>query len=167
MTNKEIFEDIYVNFNKNILYYLTRVLKDYHQAEDLMHETFLKAYRKMDTFKKDSNILTWLYAIAHNVAVDYIRKQNKLNVCLQRVKMNSYSLWHPDPAMESTMDFMISFSKLKLSYRQVITLRRFKDYTTNEAGEKLNWSDSKVKTTLSRATCKLEKQLIEDEQHNN
>lgn len=164
MTNEQYLEGWYEKYDKDLLYYLLSIVKDYHQAEDLMHETFLKAYLKIHTLMKEAKVKPWLFSIAHNIAIDYLRKQNKLDLYNQKLKNNILQHSHPDVLKETSIDFLLSLHKIKASYRQIIVLRKIIGYSTNEVGERLNWSDSKVKTTLARAKCSLKKQLIEDEQ---
>ncbi|UOQ48806.1 RNA polymerase sigma factor [Gracilibacillus caseinilyticus] len=164
MTNEEYIEELYIEYSKHVSNYINSILNNYHQAEDLMQETFIRALVKINTLKKEANVKPWLFRIAHNIAIDHVRRQKVLNNCLNELRSNSVRQWHPDVLAENNMDFINSLEKLKKSYKQVIIFRKLLGYTTDETGEQLNWSTSKVKTTLSRATYYFKKQLIEDEQ---
>src|SRR6186997_109932 len=60
------FAEIYAEHNRSIFYLSLRFLGDPQQAEDATHDVFLKAYRKMDQFRGDSAVRTWLYRITIN-----------------------------------------------------------------------------------------------------
>jgi RNA polymerase sigma-70 factor, ECF subfamily len=120
-----------------------------------MQDTFIKVFIKIDTLNKVANIKAWLYKIAQNHAIDYLRKQNKLNYYMQALKNNAILQRHPDFSNDNNIDFARLLGKLKPIYKQVIILRRLIGYSTDETGRELNWSDSKVKTTLNRATYQL------------
>lgn len=66
------FGAIYEEHSKPIFYLTLRMLRDPAAAEDAMHDVFLKAFQKMNSFRNESNIRTWLYRIAinhcHNIA---------------------------------------------------------------------------------------------------
>ncbi|WP_143521966.1 RNA polymerase sigma factor, partial [Pseudomonas sp. 2995-3] len=51
------------------------IIHDYHQAEDLTQDTFCKALVSFDKFKGNCKPTTWLYTLAHNSAIDYLRKR--------------------------------------------------------------------------------------------
>jgi len=53
---------------------------DYQQAEDLTHETFIRAFNSYESFERKSEAKTWLFRIAHNVTVDYLRKNKPLRI---------------------------------------------------------------------------------------
>src|SRR6186997_263794 len=60
------FAEIYAEHNRSIFYLSLRFLGDPQKAEDATHDVFLKAYRKMDSFRGESSWRTWLYRIAIN-----------------------------------------------------------------------------------------------------
>ncbi|MED3982267.1 RNA polymerase sigma factor [Priestia megaterium] len=79
-TKKEEIERWYDDHSDAILKFILMLVKDYQQAEDLTHETFVKAYLSYDSFQKNSSQKTWLFRIAHNVTMDYFRKQKPLSL---------------------------------------------------------------------------------------
>jgi RNA polymerase sigma-70 factor, ECF subfamily len=60
------FDRLYAEHNRAIYYLTLRMLSDPQKAEDATHDVFLKAYRKMDQFRGESSMRTWLYRIAIN-----------------------------------------------------------------------------------------------------
>jgi RNA polymerase sigma-70 factor (ECF subfamily) len=60
------FAHLYQEHSQAIFYLTLRFLGDHHKAEDATHDVFLKAYRKLEGFREDSSIRTWLYRIAIN-----------------------------------------------------------------------------------------------------
>jgi RNA polymerase sigma-70 factor, ECF subfamily len=141
------------------------MIKDYQSAEDLRHETFLKAYIHYDSFRGNSNPKTWLFSIAHNITVDYIRKRKTLTI-LQDILLFKKDL-KPLPEeiveiKESSQELYNVLAKLKESYREVIILRKIKEFSIEETSIILGWSESKVKSTLFRAIQALEKKLLKE-----
>lgn len=156
-------ESWYLKYRNGILNYIMTFVFEYHIAEDLMQDTFVKAYTKANTYNGKSSVKTWLYTIARNTTMDFLRK--KKNSHQQRENFMKNQLLHNEPIINEyseSQELYTSLNKLKNSYVQVIMLRKIQGYSIKETGDILKWSESKVKTTLSRALICLEKQLIKD-----
>ena len=141
------------------------LVSEHSLAEDLMQDTFVKAYTRADTYNGSSSVRTWLYSIAHNTAMDLFRKQKSFNEWKDKYIKNQTwfnGLWEISIS-ENNEGLYGSLDKLDNSFRQVILLRKIQGYSVKETSELLNWSESKVKVTLYRALCYLQKQLIKDE----
>jgi RNA polymerase sigma-70 factor (ECF subfamily) len=140
------------------------MIHDYQQAEDLTHDTFIKAYKYYGSFERRANPKTWLFSIAHNITIDFIRKQKPVKLIKDMIltKKDSNLLEDTIEVKESSRELYKALSKLKESYREVIIIRKIKGFSIQETSEVLNWSESKVKTTLYRAIPALEKQLIKE-----
>ena len=67
---KHDIEEWYLEYGDAIFKYILLMVKDYQLAEDLTHETFMKAYMNYHAFKGESSPKTWLFSIGHNVTVD-------------------------------------------------------------------------------------------------
>jgi len=155
----------YTQFNQTIFKFILLMVKDYQQAEDLTHETFVKAYKYHHTFKRDSSVKTWLFSVAHNVTIDYIRKQKPIR--LFKEVFTSKKDPNPLPEQivqmkESSLELYEALANLKESYREVIILRKIKGFSIEETSKILDWTESKVKSTLNRALPALEKQLSKE-----
>ena len=69
------FDDVLNENRDKIFNLLFRLTGDYHTSEDLFQETFLKVHRGLHSFKGNSGVSTWVYAIAFNVFRDHVRKR--------------------------------------------------------------------------------------------
>ncbi|TDL80555.1 RNA polymerase sigma factor [Peribacillus frigoritolerans] len=162
---KEEIADWYDQHSKSVLTFILLLVKDYQQAEDLTHDTFVKAYLYYDSFKHHSSEKTWLFSIAHNLTVDFLRKRkhsmffkelfisqknnNQLPEEIIKIKENSYELYK-------------ALGEIKDTYRKVIVLRKIKGFSIEDTAMILSWSESKVKSTLFRAMPVLKKQLLKE-----
>ena len=77
---KEEITNWYHLYSDSIFKYILTMIYDYQQAEDLTHDTFIKAYKNHNSFQKKSKPQTWLFSIAHNNTVDYIRKHKPVKI---------------------------------------------------------------------------------------
>ncbi|MDR3680058.1 MAG: RNA polymerase sigma factor [Flavipsychrobacter sp.] len=68
------FQTLFGEFQGQLKSYLYRLLADRNDADDLTHDTFIKAFTKISTFNQDSSLKTWVFTIATNLAYDHLRK---------------------------------------------------------------------------------------------
>ncbi len=132
-------------------------LKDEEMARDAVQETFLKAYRKSDSFRGDSSELTWLTRIAINTCRD-MRKTAWFRLFDRRVALEEL----PEPGyVQAFRDDTVlqTVSSLPEKYRVVTLLYYYQELTQGEIAKALNIPLSTVKTRLSRARDQLRNQL--------
>ncbi|MBB4826391.1 RNA polymerase sigma-70 factor (ECF subfamily) [Sporosarcina luteola] len=151
-------------YSDSVLTYILLMVRDYQQAEDLTQETYIKAFRHHQQFESRSSVKTWLFTIARNVTADYFRKKHPL----QHYFGLTLEAKDHDPIPEQLVAMNIqneqlyrTIQQLKPAYRQVIILRKLKEFSTEETALILKWSESKVKMTLKRAMEKLKRNLSE------
>ncbi|RPI30077.1 MAG: sigma-70 family RNA polymerase sigma factor [Chloroflexota bacterium] len=149
-----------------------RMLNNPQDAEDILQETFLKAYRHMGSFDGRSKISTWLYRIATNEALMHLRRKHP----------EAISIDEPgDPADEEQAPLQIvdwcclpeeellsaegrvlldrAVDTLPHRLRVVFLLRDIEGLSTRETADVLGLSENAVKTRLSRARLRLREQL--------
>ena len=71
------FEMLVVNYNRRLGRLLSRFIKDEHEVNDVVQESFIKAYRALPNFRGDSAFYTWLYRISINTAKNFLANNNK------------------------------------------------------------------------------------------
>ena len=76
----EAFNPLVYKYQQKIYNLIYRKVGDRETAEDLCQEVFLKAWQALPNFKEQSVFYTWLYQIAFNCSIDYIRKRNRQRV---------------------------------------------------------------------------------------
>jgi RNA polymerase sigma-70 factor, ECF subfamily len=153
---------LYDEHSDAILSFILLMVKDYQAAEDLTHDTFIKAYLNYETFRHRSSIKTWLFSIAHNITVDYVRKRKPTTFFKEMFHLISESKQLPEEIIqvkEESQELYNALQKLKDTYRKVIVLRKIKCFSIQDTAKILGWSESKVKSTLHRAIPALKRQL--------
>jgi len=68
------FQTLFAGFQNQLKSYLYRLIVDRNDVDDLMHDTFIKAFDKISAFNKDSSLKMWVFKIATNLAYDHLRK---------------------------------------------------------------------------------------------
>ncbi|MFA9557600.1 RNA polymerase sigma factor [Evansella sp. AB-rgal1] len=153
----------YELYSNQIFRYIFVMIRDRQQARDLMQETFLNAFKHINDFRGDSNPRTWLYQIARNVTIDYQRKKRPITYFITTfspVKSNEPT---PQEILELGEDMDLLFqalSKMKPIYREVIILRKLKEFSIKETAEILGWKESRVKTMLHRGLNELRQEML-------
>jgi RNA polymerase sigma-70 factor (ECF subfamily) len=74
------FQTLFIAFQNQLKSYLFRLLASRADAEDIAHDTFIKAFDKLHTYKGDSSLKTWVFTIATNLAINELRKRNRWTV---------------------------------------------------------------------------------------
>lgn len=159
---RDMISEWYEQYGESIMKFIYMMVRDYSQAEDLTHETFLKAYEHYDAYEGKASAKTWLFRIAHNVTIDYLRKKKPLRLIEEFLQTKRDP--HPLPEdilymKENKKELYQALGNLRTSYKTIIILRYIKGFSVQETCDILNWSESKVKTTLHRAMSRLEKEL--------
>jgi RNA polymerase sigma-70 factor (ECF subfamily) len=149
-----------------------KMLGNPQDAEDVLQETFIKAFRHLDEFNGRAKISTWLYRIATNEALMLLRRKRPDMVSVEEPKPAEEEVQEPlqivDWCCLPEEDFMTSEARsyldgaietLPSSLKIVFLLRDIEGLSTRETAEILNISEPAVKTRLSRARLRLREEL--------
>lgn len=164
LNKKNEISEWYVEHSEAVFNYIFLLTHDYQKAEDLTQETFINAYKFYESFQKNSSPKTWLYRIAHNATIDYVRRRKPL-LFFKNLFLAADPTPLPDEIIEMKEEINEIYTilqSLKSSYREVIILRKIKEFSTKETAEITGWSESKVKSTLSRALVAFEENLLKE-----
>ncbi len=141
------------------------------EVEDLTQEVFIKAYKSLPRFKFDSSLQTWLYRIAVNHSIDYLRKKKLARILsfdglddwlLGRLRGTSYSSPKiPEDINRAEVKELVAWglSKLSSDSKTVLVLREFEGLRYEEIATVLEISVQAVKSRLFRARSELKKIL--------
>ncbi len=149
-----------------------RMLNNPQDAEDVLQETFIKAYRNFKNFDGRSSVSTWLYRIATNEALMFLRRHRPDTTSIDDTRENDEGLERPTfivdwcclpeeelMSAEAQAHLDEAVESLPPNLRVVFILRDIHGLSTRETAEVLNLSEMAVKTRLSRARFKLRELL--------
>lgn len=80
---EQLTEDMFRQYGVAIYVKCKRMLRDHHQAEDAVQETFMRAYGAIDRLRRDSHHMGWLYSIATNVCLNMLRTRRRKGLLLE------------------------------------------------------------------------------------
>jgi RNA polymerase sigma factor (sigma-70 family) len=154
-------EEMYDQFHKLIYHIAYNITKDAHLSQDIVQETFLKAYTKIDTLLDTTKTKSWLTSIARCTAIDFIRKESKRNeVCIE--DHDEIISIQDDNPLEVVIEARFlknsiqeNIKRLPLTQQEVMSLKVTQDLSDGEIAIKLNLSPSTVKTRFHRARKQL------------
>ena len=145
-----------------------RKVDDFHIAEELTQDTFLKAYQKLGTLKNPNQFAGWLYVIADRLCIAWHRKQKPQLEALEttseeEIATSSYHHYEEEQREEASVEYRhrrVSslLEQLPESERTVVTLHYLGEMTCKAIGEFLGVSPNTVKSRLQRARNRLKEQ---------
>ncbi|MCG9131688.1 sigma-70 family RNA polymerase sigma factor [Candidatus Poribacteria bacterium] len=145
-----------------------RKIGDFHIAEDITQETFLKAYQRLSTLKEPQSFASWLYVIAANHCSTWLRKkrlwtqslEDTSSVALERSTYSGYLIAENESVTMETQREVVKklLAKLQESDRTVITLYYFGGMSYEEISKFLGVSVGTIKTRVYRARQRLKKE---------
>lgn len=147
--------------NKTMLYYHIRSIVIQHEdADDVLQETFIKAYENIASFKGQSKLSSWLYRIATNQALDFLKQKSRL----QRVTLDEYNQQlieqiETDPFFngdEATVLLHKAIATLPEKQQLVFKMRYFQELDYNSIAAILDTSVGALKASYHHATKKIE-----------
>ncbi|MEZ5013243.1 MAG: sigma-70 family RNA polymerase sigma factor [Chitinophagales bacterium] len=161
--DQSAFTELMVRYRDSIHYMLLKMVHNRDDAEDLAIEAFGKAFLHLDKYTPDYAFSTWLFKIASNNAIDFIRKKKVQTLSLddqqdaftQIVSSNMVNN-APDPEEIFIKDQRAALlrtilQELSPKYRTLVELRYFDELSYEEIAEKQNLPLGTVKATLFRA----------------
>lgn len=165
------FSDLFEEFQRPIFYYLLRMTQNPDTAEDLTQETFIRVHRGLSAFRGNSSYSTWIYRIATNASLDYLRsKVSQVEKTISSLDdIDAYGNWIPDPkstppelatAQAEMSECVQRFIRnLPPSYRAPLILADLQGLKNREIAEVLEVPLSTVKIRLHRARRRLQAAL--------
>lgn len=168
----EEFSHLVDAYSSKIYRLAIKMLNQQQDAEDVLQETFLKAYRGLKSFDGRSKLSTWLFRIATNEALMVIRRKHPEIVSIDEPVETEEGEQEPiqiidwcclpenELLSEETKEKLdAAVQKLPERLKVVFLLRDINDLSTHETAEVLGLSDTAVKTRLSRARLRLREEL--------
>lgn len=168
----EAFSELVRHYDRRVYRMAKQITQNDEDTEDVLQETFLKAYTHLDDFQGNSKFYTWLVRIAVNEALMKLRKRRSdRTVPLDEPVdtgedeiVREIAVWDENPEQQYSREELAeildeAIASLKPSYRNVFVLRDIEELSIQETAEALNQSISAVKSSLLRARLQLREKL--------
>lgn len=158
--NTDEFSYFLDTYGQQVYTLIARIVNSECDAEELTQDTFMKAFEKLSSFNEESSFSTWIYRIAYNTAISFIRKKN--------IEVHTFddSIWYMitdtevDDALNNDTEEQIeklqkALSKLTPDERTLIALFYEEEKSIQDIKHILNMSESNIKVKLHRIRKKL------------
>jgi RNA polymerase sigma-70 factor (ECF subfamily) len=165
------FEELVRRYQRPIAAYVYRMVGDYEAALDLTQEVFIKVYNSLRRYRSEFKFSTWIYRIAHNSAVDYLRRSNSREQALtSEFEGEQYDLplesRRLSPEQESERaerraEIEMVVRQLPTAYRELVQLRHAHDMSYDEIAEVTGLPLGTVKNRLFRAREVMRQQFVQ------
>lgn len=166
------FQRLFSTFQDALRSYLYRLLASRADADDLTHDTFIRAFDNIQSFKRQSSLKTWVFTIATNLATNYLRKRNRWTEDVSQLAKN---LVMADPDLQSSLATTATSSSygkyeikehidtcftciskvLPIENQVAMILKDIYDFSIKEIMEILNLSEGVVKYLIQNARSTL------------
>ena len=168
VTERDKLEELYSTYHKELLYVAYQVLHDYHDAEDVIQNAFIKISRHLNKIGeiRCKKTRAYLVIIVRNLSIDRYNQKKKVvptdfaleseDIVDKNVSLDDYVL-----NLERGKELAEALAKLKSNYADVLTLRYYYEYNNAEIGEMINLSNENVSVRICRAKAALKKILSE------
>jgi RNA polymerase sigma-70 factor (ECF subfamily) len=166
------FGELVGRYENKIFRLAQHITQNREDAEDVLQETFMKAYEHLDQFKGDSKFYTWIVRIAVNQALMKLRRRKTdKSVSLDETIdtgedtiVREIAAWDENPEQQFSREELgevldSAIQGLEPLYRSVFVLRDIEEMSTEETAEALNLSVPAVKSRLLRARLQLREKL--------
>src|SRR6476659_9782523 len=155
------FEELVRRYQRPIAAYVYRMVGNYESALDLTQEVFIKVYNSLNRYRSEFKFSTWIYKIAHNAAIDHLRRHAVREQTLsgsvecerREVTIESKRLTPEQESerKERRMEIESVVQLLQPAYRELIVLRHSHDLSYDEIAEVTGLPLGTVKNRLFRA----------------
>jgi RNA polymerase sigma-70 factor (TIGR02960 family) len=183
--DEDAFRELTDPYRRELQVHVYRIVGSAHDAEDLLQETLLSAWRGLEQFQERASVRSWLYRIATNRSLDALRASRRRLEDQQRTQMPEPTRWnepvwlepYPDFLLEGIPDeapgpearyetkeaialaFIVGLQHLPPQQRAVLVLRDVLGYRAAEVAEMLEISEASVNSLLRRARAAFESRL--------
>lgn len=163
--NNEAFKEIILRYKNNLIYFISKYVKNVETAEDISQDVFVYILINRDKYNPKYSLKTFLYTIAKSRAINYIKREKKI------IKIEDYKeLYIEDNNIEEIVlkkqiqkEVRQAINKMKQEYQIAIYLVDFEKMSYKEVAKIMNKTISQIKTLIYNARIKLRKILEKEE----
>ncbi|MDO4738204.1 MAG: RNA polymerase sigma factor [Bacteroidales bacterium] len=156
-TRRRAFEEIVNVYSRQLYWQIHYILQNHDDTDDVLQNTFIKAWKGIERFKGESAMYTWLYRIAHNEAITFLKQKKQMSSIddedfTEQASFVADDYFDGDATQEILMQ---AVSTLPTKQRQVFCLKYFEDKKYEEISELVGTSIGALKASYHIAVEKI------------
>jgi RNA polymerase sigma-70 factor (ECF subfamily) len=157
--NRDAFGELVQRYERRLMRVILRFIHDRDLAEDLVQDTFLRVYRRMDQFDPSRRFGPWLFRIGVNLTLDYLRRRKRRGPWV--LFSDSPADRPPDPAVSDPrqeidlkQEVQAVLQEIPEKYRTVLVLRDLENFSSSEIAAILNRKEATIRWRLAEARAR-------------
>jgi RNA polymerase sigma factor (sigma-70 family) len=158
------FTDLVKKYQKRLYWHIRRLVIDHDDANDVLQNTFIKAWKGLENFREESQLYTWLYRIATNESLTFLeqlkRKQSTSFDLVEHSLSNKLSTGKNFSGDEIEMKLQLAILELPEKQRIVFNLRYYDEMPYEEMSKVLETSVGALKASYHHAAKKIEDYIL-------
>ena len=161
-TRERAFAELVKQYSQPLYWQIRRLVLSHDNADDVLQNTFVKAWMNIDSFQGKSQLSTWMYRIAINESIDFLRRQRNVSTLdIDDAPNVANQLMSDDyfDGDEAQAMLQQAIAKLPEVQRTVFNLRYYDDMTYSEISKILNTSVGALKASYHIAVKKIKEEL--------
>lgn len=160
------FEVLVNTYKERLYWHIRRIVLDHNDADDVLQNTFIKVYRNIDGFKGESKLYSWLYRIATNESLTFLKqKSKKAGISDEELKNRMVENLQSDVYFEGDeiqLKLQRALATLPDKQKLVFTMKYFQEMKYEDISEALETSVGALKASYHLAVKKIESYLKEN-----
>lgn len=163
--NREAYRELFARYQKKLFTYIFHLVGNKDETEDILQNVFQKTFKNIEHFDTSRKFSSWIYRIAHNEAVNFLKRKSKrytvswedVSTSKDKLEIASNDELMEDKFMREQVVKDIDDAMLKLpqKYQQVLKMRYFQEYSYDVIGKIMKKPVNTVGTLINRAKRKL------------
>ena len=154
-TQRKGFELLVRCYSEQLYWIIRKIVIEHDDANDVLQNTFLKAWNALDSFHGDSKISTWLSSIAINESLDFLRRRKQPTVSVEEVSVGRLMADDYFDGSEAEAMLQEAIATVPDVQRTVFLLRYFDEMKYSEISQMLNTSEGALKASYHIAVKKI------------
>lgn len=159
------FEDLVSQYKERLYWHIRRMVISHDDADDVLQNTFIKVYKNLQNFNGESQIYTWLYRIATNESLTFIKKRKRTTqIGSEELQESLVANLTSDPYFngdEAQLTLQKAIDTLPAKQKQVFVMKYFDELQYNEISEILDTSEGALKASYHHAVKKITEYVTE------
>jgi RNA polymerase sigma-70 factor (ECF subfamily) len=157
------FNQLVVAYQQRLYWHIRKMVIDHNDTDDILQEVFIKVWKNIEKFREDSNLFTWLYKIATNECLNFLkRRKDKYKVSMEDANIELYSKFDNSPHISgSAIQRKLQKALLTLPDKQrlVFNMKYFEDMKYDDISKITETSVGSLKASYHIAVKKIEEYI--------
>mgnify|MGYP001552083093 FL=1 len=165
-SQNQAFGELVAQYQERLYWHIRRIVLTHQNADDVLQETFIKIFRNIDGFKGESKLYSWMYRIATNEALSFLKRNSKIQgISGDEQQENQLANLMADPYFDgdqAALELQGALLELPEKQRLVFNMKYFQELKYDEISAILETSVGALKASYHLAVKKIEKHLKKD-----